>query len=48
MAGDFLDNPVNAETADHRMLEKGYITVTPHNIDNTDTLQLKSLESVLK
>lgn len=48
MAGDFIDNPVNAATADHRMLEKGYITVTPHNIDNTDTLQLKSLESVLK
>ncbi len=43
MAGDFIDNPGNAEAADHRLLAEGYITVTPHNIDNTDRLQLKSL-----
>jgi len=48
MAGDFIDNPVNAEAADHRMLSAGYVTVTPHNIDNTDRPQLKSLEKVLK
>ncbi len=43
MAGDFIDNPVNTDAADHRILTEGYVTVTPHNIDNTDLTQLESL-----
>ncbi len=43
MAGDFTDNGGNVYPADHLLLEEGYITVTPHNIDNTDRLELKRL-----
>ena len=43
MAGDFTDNGDNVYPADHHLLEEGYITVTPQNIDNTDRQALKSL-----
>lgn len=36
MVGDFISNPGNAASADHFLLEDGWITVTPQNIDNTD------------
>jgi len=36
MVGDFVSNPGNADSADHFLLEDGWITVTPQNIDNTD------------
>lgn len=43
MAGDFTDEDRNVYPADHRLLEEGYITVTPHNIDNTDRYEKERL-----
>lgn len=43
MAGEFTDNGDNVYPADHRLLEEGYVTITPHNIDNTDTMELRRL-----
>lgn len=36
MAGDFTSDEDNCYPADHLLLEDGYITITPHNIDNSD------------
>lgn len=36
MVGTFVDDPANTPTADHRMMKEGYVTVTVHNLDNTD------------
>ena len=36
MAGDFTSNEGNPASADHLLLEQGWITITPENIDNTD------------
>lgn len=36
MAGDFTSDEGNRYPADHLLLEEGYITITPHNIDNSD------------
>ncbi len=36
MAGDMTHNEGNCLPADHLCLEEGWITITPHNIDNTD------------
>lgn len=43
MAGDFVSNSVNRADADHLLLEQGWITVTPANIDNTDYSELERL-----
>jgi len=47
MAGDFTDNPGNRETADHLLLAEGWITVTPHNIDNSDFAELDRLCDII-
>lgn len=36
MTGEFVDDPCNTDTADHRLMKQGYISVTAHNIDTTD------------
>ena len=43
MAGDFVSDSLNDDGSDHVALEQGYITVTPHNIDNTDHSELRRL-----
>lgn len=43
MTGSFEDLPENLPTADHRMMEKGYITIVPHNVDSTDYTEMKRL-----
>lgn len=43
MAGTAKDNGDNSEGADHLYLQEGYITITPHNIDNTDYEELTKL-----
>ena len=43
MAGEFTDNGDNVYPADHQLLEEGYVTITPHNIDNTDGQELSRL-----
>ena len=47
MAGDFTDNPGNRATADHLLLADGWITVTPHNIDNSDFAELDRLCDII-
>jgi len=36
MVGTFVDDPDNVPGADHRLVKEGYVTVTVHNLDNTD------------
>ena len=36
MAGDFVEDDANDETSDHRLVKSGYISITAHNIDDTD------------
>ncbi|SKC52542.1 5'-nucleotidase /3'-nucleotidase /exopolyphosphatase [Bacteroidales bacterium WCE2004] len=43
MAGDFTDNGGNPADADHLLLDRGYVTITPQNIDNTATAELERL-----
>ncbi len=47
MAGDFTDEDRNVCPADHRLLEEGYVTVTPHNIDNTDRYEKERLCGII-
>lgn len=47
MAGDFTSNDGNPDDADHLLLEQGYITVTPHNIDNTDSGEYERLCAII-
>lgn len=36
MAGHFVDDPLNVDGADHRLMKSGYVTLVTHNVDNTD------------
>ncbi len=45
MAGDMTDNEGNCLPADHLCLEQGCITITPHNIDNTDYKEFNHLKN---
>ena len=36
MVGTFVDDPDNVPGADHHLVKEGYVTVTVHNLDNTD------------
>ncbi|MBO4263082.1 MAG: 5'/3'-nucleotidase SurE [Bacteroidales bacterium] len=47
MAGDFTDNVGNSPTADHLLLSEGYITITPHNINNTDYDEMRRLCDII-
>lgn len=47
MAGDFTDNGNNSSSADHLLLEEGYVTLTPHNIDNTDFTEFERLCAII-
>lgn len=47
MAGDMTDNAVNPDNADHHSLAQGWVTVTPCNIDNTDTSELQRLCDII-
>lgn len=46
MAGDFTDNGDNVHAADHQLLGQGWITITPHNIDNTDRGEERRLQEI--
>jgi len=48
MAGDFTDNGDNVGNADHILLDAGYITVTPHDIDNTDRSEEERLSDIFE
>ena len=47
MVGEFLDDDRNAENADHRLVQEGYISITAHNIDCTDYQETERLSSLL-
>lgn len=47
MAGDFVSNPGNGDDADHLLNMAGYVTVTPHNLDNTDSAMLERLCGII-
>ena len=47
MVGDFLDDPSNPDTADHRLVANGFISVVAHNIDCTDYQETERLKSVI-
>lgn len=43
MKGYFVENAFNDERSDHRILADGYVSITPHNLDNTDYAELERL-----
>lgn len=47
MAGNFVDDSDNLDSADHRLTARGYIAISAHNIDNTDYAELERLKTVL-
>lgn len=47
MGGEFVSNPGNAPDADHLLLREGYITITPHNFNNTDTAEMERLCDII-
>lgn len=47
MAGDFKSREGNPADADHLLLDKGWVTVTPGNIDNTDYSEIKRLCDII-
>ena len=47
MGGEFVSNEGNPEDADHLLLKQGYITVTPHNFDNSDKDEMKRLCAII-
>ena len=44
MVGDFEDDPRNTSDADHRIMAEGYISITAHNVDNTDYQEIERLK----
>ena len=45
MVGEFLDDERNPQTADHRLLDEGYISVVANNLDRTDYEETERLKS---
>ena len=43
MVGEFQDDPLNTEDADHLLVKNGYISVVAHNIDCTDYQETERL-----
>lgn len=43
MTGEFVDTE-ESELGDHRVVEQGYISIVPHNIDTTDYREKERLE----
>lgn len=46
MVGDFEDDDRNPSTADHRLLNEGYISIVAHNIDCTDYAETERLSNL--
>lgn len=47
MSGDFVSNPGNGPYADHLLMREGWITITPHNIDNSDPAEFERLCAII-
>lgn len=46
MAGDLVTHPDNDETTDNWANEHGYISITPHSLDNTDRKDYERLSKI--
>lgn len=46
MAGHICEDEINDDLSDHRLIERGYITVSSQNIDNTDYAENRRLRSI--
>lgn len=46
MTGQFLDSRNNTADADHRLIKDGYISVAAHNINTSDSDEIKRLKSI--
>ena len=44
MVGDFLDDERNDSRADHWIMNDGYISIVPDNLDSTDYEEVERLE----
>ena len=47
MAGDLVENPGNPDDADHKLMEAGYVSITPLNLDNTETAEIDRLCDII-
>lgn len=46
MAGHICEDTINDDLSDHRLIERGYITISSQNIDNTDYAENRRLRSL--
>lgn len=47
MAGRMFDDSPFDQEADHKIMEKGYVSITAHNIDNTDYKEIERLCDII-
>lgn len=47
MVGDFTDEQENTELSDHHIVADGFISITAHNIDNTDYEEMERLCDIM-
>ena len=47
MAGDMIDEEINDSCSDNRIVKEGYISITAHNMDNSDKDEAAVLNSML-
>ena len=47
MAGELVPSPENGERTDNRLTEAGYISITPHSLDNTDMDEFNRLSKII-
>ena len=48
MAGDFVEDDCNDPLSDHRLVKSGYISITAHNIDDTDYAEVERLGKIFE
>ena len=46
MAGHICEDSINDDLSDHRLVQRGYITISSQNIDNTDYAENRRLRSL--
>jgi len=46
IVGDYMDDPNNPHTADNLLMDKGYITIVAHQLDNTDYKETERLQNL--
>ena len=46
MAGDFVEDDANDALSDHRLVKQGYVSITAHNIDDTDYEEVERIKQL--